>query len=249
MKLQFDLNRDEIFEKFLNGELSKEEHQQVIDAINNDNRLKEEFLATKEIYAYYNNERKSILINTLKEIEKESNTIPVRSKRSRLIRLKQFTTIAACLMGIIFLGKFLSDPEYTNKDLYSQHFEAYPNVYNPTVRSNQSNLADIDSQIMNFYEKSEYQKSVDLYNSHYNFTEQENELNFYMAISYMKLNEISKAKEILISIPKESKYFEKSKWYLSLCYLNENNLAEFAQIANTLIYKKDIADEITKELQ
>lgn len=248
MKLQFDLNRDEILEKFLNGELSKDEEQQVLDAINKDERLKKDFAITKEIHAFYKNERKTILKNSLKEIEKQTASDSSK-KKGRMLMLKKYTAIAACLLGIIFLGKITLKQDHSHTELYTQHFEAYPNVYNPIVRSHQSNIADIDSQIMNLYEKQEYHKSVELYNKYYSFSEEENELNFYMAISYMKINDIKRAKEILVTIPEESKYYEKSKWYLSLCYLNENNIVEFTKIANTLIYKKDVAKDIIKALK
>ncbi len=248
MKLQFDLNRDEIFEKFLNGEYSEEEQKEIIDAINQDERLKSEFAISKEIHSFYKNERKNILKNSLKELEEEESE-QIHVKHTRYLKLKRFSTIAACLLGIIFLGKLVFNPDCTNEDLYAQHFEAYPNVYNPIVRSYESNTVDIDSQIMNYYELREYHKSIELYNKHYPLTEKENELNFYMAIAYMKIDEIGRAKEILNAIPKSSKYYEKSKWYLSLCYLNEDNLIEFTKIANTLTYKKEIADEIIKTLK
>ena len=247
MKLQFDLNRDEIFEKLLNGELSESEKAQVISAINKDERLKKEFAISKEIHTFYKNERKKQLKDSLIELEKEQSTKP--NKKGRIILLKKAITIAACLCGIMFLGKLTFNPDYSHQELYAQHFEAYPNVYNPIVRSNQSNILSIDSQIMNLYEKKEYKKSVELFDQHYNYSEKENELNFYMAISYMKINDIAKAKAILLAIPEESKYYEKSKWYLSLCYLNENDIVEFTKIANTLTYKKETAEEILKALK
>lgn len=252
MKLQFNLNRDEIFEKLLNGELSEDEQKEIIDAINQDDRLKKEFAISKEIHSFYKNERKNILKNSLKDLEKESEPLqsaPLQIDNKRFLKLKRYSAIAACLLGIVFLGKLMLSPDCSNEDLYAQHFEAYPNVYNPIVRSHESNTVDIDSQIMNFYEQREYKKSVDLYNENYNYTEEQNELNFYMAIAYMKIQDLDRAKEILIAIPEKSKYYEKAKWYLSLCYLNENNIVEFTRIANTLTYKKDVADDIIETLK
>lgn len=248
MKLQFDLNRDEIFEKLLNGELSDSEKAQVIEAINNDERLKKEFAITQAIHSHYKTERRNQLKQSLVDLENQSQECQPR-KKGIVLHLKRIAVIAACLTGVIFLGKMTLSSKPTHQDLYADHFEAYPNVYNPIVRSHQSNTLSIDSQIMSFYEQQEFHKSIELYNEHYTFGEKENELNFYMAISYMKVDNIEKAKSILVTIPESSKYYEKSKWYLALCYLNENNLNEFTRIANTLVYKKDVAEEIIESLQ
>lgn len=245
MKLQFDLNRDDIFKKLLQGELSETEREQAIKAINNDERLKKDFAIYKGIYYYYKDKRKSILKQSLIELEQKSSNN--NSKKGLILSIQKIAIIAACLCGVIFLGNLVFNSNHTNKELYSQYFEVYPNVHNPTLRSHQSNTTSIDSQIMNLYEREEYGKSITLYNSYYTGEEQ-NSIQFYMGISYMKINNLEKAKSIFMAIPKNSKYYEKSKWYLSLCYLNENNIIEFTKIANTLIYKKDIADEIVKSL-
>jgi len=249
MKLQFDLNRDEIFEKLLNDDLSKTERTQVIEAINKDERLKKEFAISKEIHTYYKNERQAQLKQSLVDLEKKTSEKNTPRKKGRLIQLQRIAVIAACLCGVIFLGKLTITTTPNHQELYANHFEVYPNVYNPIVRSNQSNTLSIDSQIMSFYEQREYHKSINLYNTHYSFTEEKNEINFYMAISYMKIENLEKAKSIFLTIPEDSKFYEKSKWYLALCYLNENNLAEFTRIANTLVYKKDVADEILNTLK
>ena len=99
---------------------------------------------------------------------------------------------------------------------------------------------------MSVYEAESYQKTVD----HYEHNGVSNsDIQFYMAIAYMKIEEMDLAKDILTQIPKESKYYEKSRWYLSLCYLNEDDFAAFSEIAETLKYNKETAEEIIKALK
>jgi len=239
MKLQFDLNRNEIFDKFLNDELSPSEVAQFNEAIEQDEKLKADFLLSKDIHIYFKNERRKILKQVLVNLE---NKEVKKRPKGKIIYMKM-AVLAACLCGVIFFGNHLLNPDHST--LYLQHFEAYPNVEMVTVRSGNTE-STLDSQLMSLYEAESYQKTVD----HYEHNGVSNtDIQFYMAIAYMKIEEMDLAKDILTQIPKESKYYEKSRWYLSLCYLNEDDFAAFSEIAETLKYNKETAEEIIKALK
>lgn len=245
MKLKFDINRDLLFESYLNGELNEEENKQFLEVVNNDSRLKEEFEAHKLIHDYYTSERQ----NRLKEVL-NNHRVKTKRKSKKIFFIKAASTLAACLCGIIFLGNLIFGPQPTANELYTIHFETYQNVYNPTVRSLEDNPnLSIDSQLMLAYDNEDYSSMIKIYESNKTYLSYESAFSFYTGLAYMNLENTNEAKILLSKISKDSKFYDKARWYLALCFLSEENLSEFEKITKNLKYKKDISKEILEELK
>lgn len=238
MKLKFDINRESLFEKYLNNELSEHEVEQFHEALENDKRLKEDFILSKDIHTFFKNERRQILKQSLVDLEAKN------SEKFKFIKLNWYkiSSLVACLCGVIFFGHNMFKADHNS--MYSDHFTVYPNVEIVSLRSNEI-IETLDSQMMSYYDAQDYNQTIKLFEKN---GVDNKELLFFVAIGYMEIGNISNAKKMLLNIPDHSKYFEKSKWYLSLCYLNENNIKEYSKVVNTLTYKRENAEQILEAL-
>jgi tetratricopeptide (TPR) repeat protein len=75
--------------------------------------------------------------------------------------MRRWYLLAAALIGLLIVAKFVLSPSVTAEDLYQEHFRPYPNVFEPTVRG--SAHAGARTEAFKAYEKGDYSNAANLF--------------------------------------------------------------------------------------
>lgn len=148
------------------------------------------------------------------ELSPKEPTVP-KPHNNRIKVLAIITTIAAVFLGAIWIyGHTNSTAPET---LYASYYESYPNVVYDVTRGTSNADSDVKSAFM-AYDQEQYKQAL-------SYFEKSQVINptattyFYTAQCHMELGAYQQAVENLIKVQSNDTFFEKSKWYLSLCYL------------------------------
>ena len=132
---------------------------------------------------------------------------------------KWYYYAAAAAVGIIvvaavFMNTFKDRPD----ELFQAYFTPYPNMFEPTTRSNES----VDSkrkEAFRAYERGDYQKAAALFKDLLS-DNKEAGMMLLLGNSNLILGHVDEAKENFITLNKDFDELDiQAKWYLSLCYL------------------------------
>ena len=129
-----------------------------------------------------------------------------------------------------------------------KHFEPYQNVYKPILRSGESQNSGGASEIMNLYERGEFDSAIRLYESELQEHQDNEDLQFYMGIAYLGVSNTNKAIELLSDIDESSKYNKMADWYLALSYLLADQNERAKKLLQNLDYNQDQVNDILQEI-
>jgi len=123
--------------------------------------------------------------------------------------------IAASILLMMLFWFSTENKPYGNEELFIKYFQPFPDYV--TARNAELNKAE--EAFLN-YSKGEFGEAVQLFEK---FDIQNEDIKFYLALSYLGDKNVPKAVDVLAELAlEESKYLEQVHWYLSLAYLKQN---------------------------
>lgn len=186
-------------------------------------------------------EKKAILIsgikagfeNQLKEkLKREDQYLNGRKRNRRFIFIPGIAAaIFIAFAAYFFINKMRHDPVR----LYAEYYQSYPNVNQPLTR-------DLDQNENPFflYEKGEYRKALDRFNSRLEAFPGDEAAIFYSGIIYMELKDFKEAIEYFKNVTDlgQTRFSRPAQWYMALSYIALGN-SEMALENLREIAKKD----------
>ena len=147
-----------------------------------------------------------------KEMDKIHADMTYSRKRNRYV----LSGIAASIM-ILASVYILFWNEPSQSELYITYFKPYPNL-DLGVRGEE----DPVQLALNQYTLGNYQEAIQLLSS----IEDDLKVSFYLAISYMMVDDHTSAIQIFKTFPESSVYEQQINWYTGLIYLKQQQLTE-----------------------
>jgi len=174
-------------------------------------------------------------------LEKEESDI-TRSNIN-ISYLKLIISILGILAIAAILYFSLKPKSFDNQQIYAAFYEPYPNIIDPIVKGDSDSLT-----IYQYYELKNYDRVIQNLSSQstLNLDEQ-----FYLASSYLEINNDLKTSELLEVLKKSEKYADPSQWYLALiCIKQEKStckaMVEAISSDGTNIYNRKAAELLEK---
>lgn len=196
----------ELFDKYLQKEMSPDETMAFKSALDIDGTLLEEFNTYKEAVHLLQGFAAG---EEMKQI--------MTSKKSASKKIWPYLAIAASI-SILVTCYFIFQPAtplFSPQQLFQAYYQAYPNL--ATVRSSD-----------NLYKPPGHNTTKDTLdiNSLAQFNYTGDTLLFYKAISYLSLNQSDSALATLKQISNNSIFNQQVIWYKALAFLNEGEIEE-----------------------
>ena len=240
-------------ERYLDGEMSKEEKLWFTRELKGDPSLKKELELRKKLNDAV---RETDVIDFRKQLQGIFETSHVEKlSRSRIFPMSRRIAVGLSALAIAFSGGLLillSHHPMENREIYEAYFKpAEPGL---TYRS-EENAADIELRnAMQYYEKGEYEQALRGFESVLRSDSTRIGLNLYSGISQMEIERYSDANTSFHAIIDNHYilYIEQAEWYLAFCYLmtNDRKKAEeqFGMIADRKGYYQNQARKILKKI-
>lgn len=243
----------ELIEKYLNGELTKAEHQEF------ERRLETDADFAREVLMHINIDKALSEVDVI-ELRKKMTDINGELKLHRKFRHElfsakwQYLAVAASITLIVTFGaKYINNGPVSNETLISKYYTPYE--AEGISRSAQSQTEKLLSDALVSYSNKDYESAVNKFLAYFQLDYTNIQAHFYYAISCFETNRISEAKKSfqLVIDHQNNLYVEQAKWYLGLCYLKtfETNqaLAVFTEIVNEDSTYSEKAKEIIRKLK
>ncbi|MEW7289740.1 tetratricopeptide repeat protein [Aquimarina sp. 2304DJ70-9] len=227
----------EIFEKierYLTNRLSADEVVIFENEMADDSELQKEVAKHKAIHHTLSDQEtleiKEKLIKVSKEVKKEESSFTKTLFSSPL-------RIAATIVVLLGVGTLLWNTIDTTdelRNLYAAHYVPFP--AEDITRGEQNTALQ---SVMNNYNKGAYGKVVKALEKDTNLVGQK-ELGVYLGTSYLNTDQEQSAILQFENILNTSKYYEASRWYLSLAYLKLKNTQKTKEILEEIIEYKGV---------
>lgn len=222
-----------LIDKFLRNQLDSKEKEIFNKKQKEADFQKELSLRKNTIPVFKKNGRETLkkkLQHFEKNIQAEKQNTQNSSPRVKPINRIVWLGMAATLL--LLMGLFWWNNQTINSDeLFAQHFEPYPNVIAPIVKSQMPSTTEYEIAFQK-YEQEEYEDAIVLLEK-INTTEGK----FYLALSHLGNKQEEKTITLLSDLTKEensNRFFEASQWYLALAYLKSNQLEKANQFLDLI---------------
>lgn len=222
--------RDKI-EKYILGQLSKEENAEFEKELETNSELKAQL------------EIDHLIVMNIQErafVDEQIDMAKQHKGKARNIRLLIYPLlIAASLLLVVYISGIWQQPKY-NK-LYATAYESYDNDYMVSDLSHYRGSITLDTisiLAMHAYENKNYEEAGMLLETKLHNIENP-ELEFFLAMSHLENNKTRQAIQIfeqLYSLAPDYRYYEQTRWYLALAYL------KFRQDEKTIEYLNELID-------
>ena len=247
-----ELENQTRIDAYLMGHMNASEKTEFEKDLKKDSVLKNQLDETRMIIGGLKYVKRKDLIQKMKATHK--NTKPLASVgKTRSIWILAAASIVLIIISTITF-QYLNT-SFTPDDIYAAHYEPYPNVIAPVVRS--TDEIDVDEleqkkkKALELYENGEFSEALQI------MAELDNSMNeywltFYRASALMALSEFQNAIALFQPLSESDNAFkDQSTWYLGLCYLKLEDLKkaeiQFKKISNNDVYGQK-AQRIIKAL-
>jgi tetratricopeptide (TPR) repeat protein len=240
-------------ERYLDGEMSKEEKLWFTRELKGNPSLKKELELRKKLNDAV---RETDVIDFRKQLQGVFETPHVETlSRSYTFLINRRIAVGLTAFVIAVSGGLLlllTNRPMENKEIYKAYFRpAEPGL---TYRS-EENAADIELRnAMHFYESGQYEKALRGFESVLRSDSTRIGLNLYSGISQMEIERYKDANTSFHAIIDNNYilYIEQAEWYLAFCYLmtNDRKKAEeqFKMIADGKGYYQHQARKVLKKM-
>ncbi len=241
-------NQNELIEKYIDGELSPEERQEVEKLIEQDEQFSQEFQLRLNVnHAIMENDVMKLREN-LEEICRNSN----QQKGTIIRRLyeRKWHLVAASTTILVVIGSFVLS-EFntpTPEQLFNKHYK-----FETCIEGERGNSSSMDVNIktaLTHYNNSEFTEAIKILKNY-----EDNILSkFYLGLSYVETKKYSKAIRCFQYVLDDNNnlFLEQSRWYKGLCFLKLNKKVEAKFVFEKIIEEKELykdkAAEILKSL-
>jgi hypothetical protein len=238
----------DLYDRYLDGEMSNTESDAFIERLKTDNELKEDFFLHKAIRDTICDSRTRHIHKMLLEIK--SNYNRKHNRRKLWIRI---STVAASLLFVFFaLQYWLFNEKTGGKELYEKYYSRAE--HNPNTRGTvQEPSGNFDTYLM-LYHKGQMNDALAGFSTVADTSELFLPAKYFAAHCHIQLNDYTLAiKELeLVISQNESLFYYDALWYAGLCYLkindNEKAKAYLTILANENSCYKEKAMSIISEL-
>lgn len=262
-----NIDKQEQIDRFLSGEMDKEEKTAFEQQMENDQELREEVeLSRHIIHAFrYEGEQKAIdAIRSIPEdaLEKLTASLGTKGKKKKH-SLIIWMSVAAAAAVVCILLYIETRPQYTTYDLYARYYATQPYETYPSRGGDELTIEEKKKiqQARKLYEQKEYAQALAIYNQLLTGKPDPKslpeEIHFYTAISRFETGDPDGAIEELTRLASsaQSDFQDEALWNLAFIYLKDNQRGKAKDCLQQLIEKdndytdkaKDIMDLLNKK--
>jgi hypothetical protein len=242
----------ERIELYLEGKLKGKELQKFEDQLKNDKQTGDLFLCYKqaidEIQSYSRNEIKERLKLIHEEVISEKISVFRRIKNSTPLRIAAILIGFAVVSSPVYLYLSSNQQNKTEKLFYT-NFTPYMNITTQRGSDDMQQRSVLQNAAMHFYNNRDYNKAIvnfeELFKSQ---STPDSLVLFYYGISCLGAQQNQKAIEVFtkLSSMKSYLFYEQSKWYLALSYLQTHDKESTVRTLKEIIEEK--GDNTSKAL-
>jgi tetratricopeptide (TPR) repeat protein len=245
------------FDEYLKGVLSDQELKDFEQKLQADDQFRARLEQVKLVVAGIRYSARADALEKIKRIENDLQKIKKKKKTiiAKVLSDYSYYIAAACLFLFIMGSLYFfpkSGQKNNGKELFESSFEPYPNIAHPAMRFKDDNLTMVQKAFAE-YDRKNYIKAIELFKKAPDF-EKDPTIVFYLAISYISINDSEKAERNLLSLlDKHPSINDQVKWYLGICYLKENKTSlavkYFKDLSETQNYYTQEAIKILKKIK
>jgi tetratricopeptide (TPR) repeat protein len=228
------MTKEELLYHYFSNGLTTEQEKQFDELLENDIEFKKRFEFEQNLKHVIKKEKHvqlKALLNDVEDNLKQQNN----SSKITFFNWK----IAASIVVLLGLGWFGYNSFFSIDfdDLYSSNFQEYPNTVYTITRSGDENTLEREAFVA--YETQNYQIAIDKFNA-INESDKKDYFDFYIAQSYLKLDNIQNAKDLFKEvIVSNTQFVAEAHWYLALISIKEKDNANASMYLKKLISKYD----------
>jgi tetratricopeptide (TPR) repeat protein len=238
------MDKQELIEKYLRGELTLEEEKTLQNLAILDPEFKKELdfeFALKQAMIL---EKEENLKRQLQALEHEFST-----ERSILPNIIRWMAAAMLIMGLMFTIFLIGRPKLTSDELFIAYFVPAENIHYPITRGSNDTLM---IQAFTVYEKGQFDQALIFFQT-LEKTGNYNDLKLYIGSAHLGLGQLTEAIDVLDPSPYENTPLEfRFKWYQSLALIKSGNIEEaqalLVQIVENNGYQSENARSLLKKL-
>jgi tetratricopeptide (TPR) repeat protein len=251
-----DLNYADFIERYLDGEMGKDELIWFEKELDSNPQLQKELALRRNVNIAILEKDVMELRSQLKEIC-SSPVLRETAVRKKAVALRRKLLIAASFITIVVIASFfvlfLGNKSYSNEEIYAMYYRPYEASMN--FRSADVNINDELRAAMQYYENKDFRNALVLFEKILGDDPTRIGLNLYSGISHMEVKEYNDANRDFRKIIDDgySLYIEQAEWYLGFCYLmigdTEKARQEFGLIAAQDGFYKDKAVKVLDKMK
>ena len=224
------MDKQDKFESYILGRMTGPEKTEFEHELENNPLLKEQLELERDIAGQ---------IRDRAFVDTQINRAKKEMQRGKIIRLISYSVTSIAALFLVF---FLVHGVWKGKqcdNLYASNFTAYPNDFLPTDVSYRGDT-EIDSLLvkaMLAYERKEFTAAETQF-SQILSTKDSPEIRFYLAIAQLetgKTKEALNTLQMIYSLPLNFRYYEQTRWYLSLANLKLHHKSEAKKYLDELL--------------
>lgn len=247
----YNTKKMKLIERYFNEELSPDELEFFEEEMARDEKFKEEVQQFEFVFGGLKEARARKLKANFNEYERQIQKEKVsRTSNKRLMGYGIASTLAIAL--VVFVLNFDSIGGRVQPEaIFSEYFKPYPNVLAPITRSSESSTTKL-SEAMHLYDSKQYDEAILGFNNLIPRSSLKNEILFYKGVALLAKGEASEALYHFELMENESSFTDQRKWYLSLAYIQLEEIDSAVALLNEIIkdqsYFMVYAEELLLEL-
>lgn len=252
--MENNLHDIEWIERYLDRSMRPEEKREMEKRLMEEPDLKSKYLAYRELVQGM---RYSHLQNKLEQLKALENSLPAieaAEKSGGQIWLATYwkpVAIAASLILVVFAYSILMMPLNPQK-VYAKYFEPYPNVFEPTVRGNNTR-DDQRTDAFQAYDRGNYEKAAALFNILLK-EKQEPGMLLLLGNANLMLGKTAEAQNNFLTLIKNFEELDaQARWFLGLSYLKQGETEKarliFQELENPEVTYSKKANDLLKEVR
>ena len=221
-----------LVEKYFDAELNDAELKNFTTRLQSDENFKLLVEQEKALIAAVRYEGAAANLQYLEELEsklQKETPILISSGTTKWYYYAAAAVIGITVVVAVFMNSFKENPD----QLFQAYFTPYPNMFEPSLRSNQS----IDSkraEAFQAYEQGNYQKAATLFADLLKDNKDAGML-LLLGNSNLILGNLEEAKANFITLDQDFDDLDmQAKWFLSLCYLKSGETEKARAILKEL---------------
>ena len=250
------LNYAEFIERYLDGEMGKDEQIWFEKELDANPDLRKELDLRRNVAKAIQEKEVMELRSQLKEICSSPGYRETTVRKNTVVLFRKLL-VAASFITVVVIGSllvlFLTDKTYSNEEIYAMYYRPYEGAMN--FRSADVNINNDLRTAMQYYENKDFRNALVLFEKILKDDSSRIGLNLYSGISHMEVREYNDANSRFQKIidNQYSLYIEQAEWYLGFCYLMTDNTEkakqQFEQIAAQDGYYSPKALEILNKMK
>lgn len=241
------MDKMEMLDSYLDGKLTAEEMKTFEAVMARDEVLYREFKLHQDMSRALLNDKAD---DFRKLLDKAHLRYEKRDRRPLFYKMAAAFIVFLAVGGIVMLLSHRSSP---TKDLADKYYQTYQPLNG--VRSEDPKQDKILSTAFQAYDKGDYFTSARNFETLLKLNPNNNQVRFYLAVSYMEnkseTNAIRLLQEIIDS--RDVYYLSQSEWYLGICYLwlgrKDEAILPFERLAKKKGFYQQQAQKMLDELK